>query len=180
MSSFEDRVSGIVQSVLSDSTQLPAEFVSALPQIVAQNPVPVAKTSGMRLASGNRTADVSTTGTTFAAGADLLSSALRFTATGSNNYIVRAHAWGWTNDTNAAENILRLNYDGADGGFMAGAHLEVATHYAPVTGVALISPAAGSHSINVRLTVSAGTGTVKGGTGGAGASLAIVVTVEVA
>ena len=38
--SFEDRVSEVVRGILSDSTQLPAEFISSLPQIVAQNPVP--------------------------------------------------------------------------------------------------------------------------------------------
>lgn len=46
--SFDDRVNAALQQILSDPIQLPAEFISFLPQIVAQNPVPSAETFNVR------------------------------------------------------------------------------------------------------------------------------------
>ena len=178
--SFDDQVTSIVQKILSDSTQLPSEFISSLPQIVAQNPVSTAKTSGMRIASATTTSTVTTTGTTFAGGTDILGSALKFTASGSNSYIVRVSALAWQNSV-INENFAKLNLDGADGGFMAAAHIEVAGHLECLAGVAYITPAAGEHSVNVRVhSNAAGTLTVLGGAGGAASNLPIIVTIEVA
>lgn len=179
MSSFEDRVSGIVQSVLSDSTQLPAEFVSALPQIVAQNPVPKPLVSGARIAYGIKTANVTTTGTTFAAGTDILATALKFSASGSNTYILRVHAPGWSNSAAGNLNIIRMNLDGADNGVMAYGNAPAIDYNMDLSAAGAFTPSVGEHSVNARFTVGAGTGTIQGGSGGAGLSLAIIVTLEV-
>lgn len=178
--SFDDRVNAALQQILSDPIQLPTEFVSALPQIVAQNPVAVAHTSGMRIAKGTKASSVATTGTTFAAGADLLASALQFTAVGGNSYIVRVSAPFWQNSAAANGCDLRLNLDGADAGFVARITSPAINAGVPCVGVGYFTPSAGSHTVNIRLSVSAGTGTVQAGSGGAGTNLPIVVTIEVA
>lgn len=171
MSSFEDAV----RSVLADPMNLPAEFLDYVGvQYPAQNGLPTAKTSGQRLAVSTRNANVTTTGTTFAAGTDLLSSAIEFTATGNNSYILRVHSPEWF--ISVAGNIfLHLNLDGADQTSFAAA----TSPTGPLNGVAYIAtPAAGEHSVNARLVVSTGTGTVAGAS--ASSLLPIVATLEVA
>ena len=178
--SFDERVNESVQQILSDTTQLPAEFISYLPQIVAQNPVTTAKTSGVRLAYGTNTSNVSTTGTTFGTGADLLSTALEFTATGSNSYIVRVSARTWNNSLAVGTNQLNINLDGADKGqFASWGGIANSGPQLDAAGL-IITPSAGGHSVNVRLFVTSGTGIVAGGVGGAGADVPILVTIEVA
>lgn len=177
MSSFEDRVSEVVQSILSDSTQLPAEFVSALPQLVAQNPVAEAPTG--IIAYGIRTSAVSSAGTTFAGGADLLSSVLSFSSDGKSDYLVTVCSSGWSNSTASTTQWLRINLNGADAGSIVGVTgLAAGQQYSLNVAGQLTKPSAGSHTLNVRLMVSGGTGTVQGGSGGAGANLPILVALQ--
>ena len=161
---------------------LPAEFLDYQIQYQAQNTLPVAKTSGMRLASGTKAASVTATGTTFAAGTDVLASALEFTASGSNNYIVRIGAAEWFTNTAGAANFLHVNLDGADAGIICQTTFTATNQGTPCVAFAELGtiPAAGEHSVNVRLRVNSGTGTVLGGAGGAGVQLPIIVTLEVA
>lgn len=133
--------------------------------------------SGGRLAYGTNTNQISTTGTTFATGADLLAAALQFMATGTKSYIVRVFAPAW-NNSGANTNNLNLNLDGTNAGIMAGS--TAGGIAIPCMGMAFFTPSAGSHSVNVRLTVSAGTGFVYGGAAGAGANFPILITLEVA
>lgn len=158
---------------------LPPETLGFLQQFIASNPVSLAKSSGARLALVTRAAAVSTAGTTFATGADLLSSAITFTATGANTYILRVAAPWWGN-TAVAQNALRVNLDGADGGFISAGNIAAAGGVLPCAGAFTLQPSVGSHSVNVRLTVGGGTGTVQGGAGGAGVAGPIIVTLEVA
>lgn len=131
--------------------------------------------------SGINTAAVTTTGTTFAAGADLLVSALSITADGTSRYLVRVRASTWTNSVTTAASQIRLNIDGADGGIIAAYTPATASNLMGlcaegVTGVL----SAGSHTINVRLMVTAAsTGTVNAGLGGAAANLPLLVAVAV-
>lgn len=164
---------------MSDSTQLPAEFMNALPQIVAQNPVPTAPISGYRLAKGTVSSDVTTTGTTFAGGTDILATAFEFSATGNNDYIFRVSAAGWYLSTTAAALALHLNLDGADNKIFAQTTSTTANAVYPLSAAAYISkPSTGEHSVNARLTVGAGTGTIPASS--AGGYLPIIITLEVA
>ena len=136
---------------------------------------------GGRIAYGTRTSTVSTAGTTFGTGADLLSSALSFMADGSSDYLISVASSGWQNSTNATTQWLRINLDGADAGSIIGVtNLAAGVQYALAGLGFLTKPTAGNHTLNVRLMVSGGTGTVQGGTGGAGGNLPIIVTIEVA
>lgn len=178
MGAFEDKVRG----VLSDTMNLPDDFLSMIPQYVAQNPVPLARTSGTRIASGTNASTVATTGTTFGTGADLLASPLTFTADGKTDYLLRVSAVGWS--INAGTNWLYMhaNLDGADAGLIAQEWSDTATgfHRLFVGGV-LLKPSSGSHTVNARVrTGGAYTLTVTGGAGGVGASTPIFVSLEVA
>lgn len=133
---------------------------------------------GTVLAYGTKASAVSTSGTTFAAGADLLAAALSFTADGTSDYLVRVGCDAWTN-TAIAACFLNLNLDGADAGFVQTWNCPTANFSAPVSGsTPILAPAAGSHTVNVRLRVSGGSGAVNGGAGGAGSHRPILVTVE--
>ena len=176
MSSFEDRVTSVVRGILSDSTQLPAEFVSSLPQVVAQNPVSVSPVGIIAYAS--KTSSVSTTGITFGTGADILASPLSFSADGKSDYLVWVVGRDWFN-SGTNRNELHFNLDGSDAGFIAQSIFAVATNGLPLTVAGVLpKPSSGSHTINVRLVVNAGTGTIDGGTGGAGASPPILVFLQ--
>jgi hypothetical protein len=135
---------------------------------------------GSVIAQGTKTANVATTGTTFATGADVLAAPLSFTADGSSNYVIRVEATDWFAAPAGVLNV-NLNLDGADAGGISVA--------SPGTGVAaslgastiLLSPSAGTHTVNARLFVTSGsgsTGTIEGGSGGAGAKRPILVSIE--
>jgi hypothetical protein len=131
------------------------------------------------IAWDKKTASVSTAGTTFAAGADVLAAALTFTADGVSTYRVRIEADAWGTNTASDGVQARLNLDGADGGFMAIGSLLGANQQLPLNGSLIIAPAAGAHTVNVRLTaLVGGTATISGGAGGAGAHAPIVVSIE--
>lgn len=130
------------------------------------------------IAYGIKTSTVTTTGTTFATGADILTSALSFTADGTSSYLIRCIGVDWQNSGASNTNDLRLNLDSADGGFMALWTCPGVSNLAPVTGYILITPSAGTHTVNARFTVSAGTGTITAGSGGAGNRGPAVVTIE--
>ena len=139
---------------------------------------------GGRIAYGTNTSAVSTAGTTFAGGADLLATPLKFTATGSNSYIVRVSAQQWGNSGAAGTGSqLRINLDGADAGLFANMQVQVAGDSAEILNATayLATPSAGAHTVNVRLVVGGtGTASVASGAGGAGATLPILVTLEIA
>ena len=169
-----------VYDVLSDTLNLPEDFLDYVGiQYPAINPISTAKTSGMRIAYATRNANIATAGVTFGTGVDLLTTPIQFTAQGSQNYIFRVNATGWFN-TNVAQNQLRMNLDGADNGFLALCTIPAANETMPVIAAGIFTPTVGEHSVNARLTVTAGTGTVQGAGGGAGNALPIVVTLEVA
>lgn len=128
------------------------------------------------LVNGTRAAVVSTAGTTFAAGADVLTSALSFTADGVSSYRIRAEGADWGN-TGVNANILRLNLDGADGGYLGIWNCPIANASTPLVCSITITPAAGNHTVNARLTTNAGTASINGGTAGAGNRGPILVTV---
>ena len=169
-----------VRSVLVDTLNLPAEFLDYVGiQYPSQNVLAVAKTTGERLATGTTDSNVSTTGTTFGTGADVLGTALEFTVTGNNNYIVRMFGPNWSNSTAGDGCQLRVNLDGADAGGMGQYTSATAGALAPCVGIGFITrPATGSHSVNVRLVaVTGGTATIQAG---AGSPLQAIVTLEVA
>lgn len=118
----------------------------------------VAWVPGGRIAYGTNTNSVSTAGTTFAAGADLLATPLKFTATGSNSYILSVFAPAWFN-TGAFLNVLHLNVDGVDNDLFCYANLFANTN-APLADATIFTPSAGNHTVNVKLVVTGGTGTI--------------------
>lgn len=124
----------------------------------------------------------STGGTTFATGISLLQSSLSFTADGATDYVVRCSAPAWYNGSAAVRNYAELNLDGADGGLITERLWETGNQPTPFSGAAMIWPRLGSgtHTVNVTLYVSGGTGVVAGGAGGAGVLLPILVSVEAA
>lgn len=129
-----------------------------------------------------RTSSVSTTGTTFAGGADVLASALSFTADGISDYI--ATLSGYVGGTNGFGGNIALNLDTADGGWVHRWILDSADTSAEFSGLNLrtiiVAPAAGAHTVNFRaVSASAsGTFTVTGGAGGAATARPILATVE--
>ena len=174
-SSFEEAV----KAVLSDTLNLPAGFLDYVGiQYPAQNVLPVAKTSGQRLAVDTSTvSNVTATGTTFGTGTDVLATAIEFTATGNNNYIVRLFGNAFSNGTSGDGAQLRVNLDGADGGGMGETISAANSQWVPCVGVGYISrPSPGEHSVNVRLlAVTGGTATMT-----ASSTSPIIVTLEVA
>ena len=134
---------------------------------------------GGRIAHGTNTSGATTSATTFGTGVDLLSTALKFTATGSSDYIIQAFAPNWSNSVSGNENILHVNLDGADAGVMAYMAIPAVSFPNVLTALGYITkPALGAHTVNVRLRVTAGTATVGAGAGGANVNLPIVVTLE--
>ena len=138
--------------------------------------------SGARIAYGKATANVTTTGTTFAGGADLLASALNFNADGSSDYILKVSAVDASHSVSTAYWYLHANLDGADAGFFSQVQSPAANSGMPVAARALIvAPSAAAHTLNVRVRGgTAGTTTIVGGAGGANTAMPIVVTLEVA
>jgi hypothetical protein len=133
---------------------------------------------GQVLQKGKKTSNVSTSGTTFGAGADLLAADLTFTADGTSDYGLFVSASRWQNSTSGAVNELDIKLDGADQG-------EIAQLVAPAANVGdtlcclgvIQAPAAGAHTVNARMYATAGTATAAAGTGGAGGSSPILVMV---
>lgn len=168
-----------VRAVLADTQNLPADLLDFMLQHQAQNGLPVAKTSGQRIVSGTRGTNVSTAGLTFAAGADVLGTALEFSATGNNDYIVRMFAPNWSNSVAGDGCQLLVNLDGGSAGGMGLYASTTAGAQAPCVGVGYITkPTTGEHSVNVRLVaVTGGTATIQAG---AGSPLQAIVTLEVA
>lgn len=165
-----------VRSVLSDTMNLPPELLDYLIQYSAVNPVSSAARGGDLIASETHTPNVTSTGTTFATGTDILTSSLGFTAQGGNSYKLVVSGRDWSNSGTGNRNILRLNLDGADAGIFADATLDTASFPYPLMyqGV-ILTPAAGNHTINVRLCVTSGTATIDNGGGGAGTSTPLLV-----
>ena len=144
----------------------------------ANGKIPASLLSTTTIVSGTRTSSVATSGTTFATGSDLLSTALSFSATGSSNYLVIVGADYQTNSVAAGQNVLHVNLDGADVGFFNLSTLAAAGNGYPCTAIApIVAPSAGAHTLNVRLRVQSGggTATVAGGAGTAGNGAPIVV-----
>ena len=129
-----------------------------------------------------RTTNVTTTGTSWAAGADLLASALTITADGASRYLVRVRAPSWSNSVSGVSNNLSLNIDSADQGIMAYWVSPAAGGNGSalcVEGVTAVL-SSGSHTINVRFWVGgASTGTVFAGAGGAATNTPLLVAVAV-
>lgn len=137
--------------------------------------------SGDRIAYGKNTGAVSTSGTTFATGADILASPLSFTADGVRDYILKVFGPRWYNASAAANSIVEANLDGADAGRIGLFTSATAGAATPLSAAALlVAPAAGAHTINARLLVGGGTATIQGGAGGLVTELPISVTLEVA
>jgi hypothetical protein len=134
-----------------------------------------ADTLGRAIASGTRTSSVTTSGTTFATGADLLASTLSFTADGVSNYLILVNAPTWNNSV-AGTMFLELNLDGVETGVIASSSSGAASTALTAKGV-LITPAAGSHTVNIRLHTTAGTASVQGGSGGGGNYFPILVAI---
>lgn len=133
------------------------------------------------IAYGKNTNSVSTAGTTFGTGADLLAAALNFTADGVSDYIVRAFACDWRNDTLGDEARLHINLDGADAGLFANSRATVNTNdFKPLSSAGVIlAPAAGAHTVNARLRANTGgTALVEAGAGGVGNVAPLLVTIE--
>jgi len=167
---------GVTRLDLRDGINLTWVMTRVAGKVVATPSVSVIP--GAVLARGFRTANVSTVGTTFATGADLLASPLSFTADGTSSYLVHVAAELWLNGVGGSVNFLRLNLDGADAGILLASTCDVANANYPCQAAGVLTPAAGPHTMNVRLTVSASTGTVAGSTGGANVAVPIIVTVE--
>lgn len=124
---------------------------------------------------GTESSTVSTTGTTFAAGQDVLASALSFTAISGVKYRVRISAPSQFATTTSGGD-LHLNLDGADDGIIASYRISAQT---PVVAETIISPSAGAHTVNIRLVAGSGTTfSVQASTGGAGNDLATYVIIE--
>lgn len=135
---------------------------------------------GMVIAYGKKTSSVTTTGTTFAAGADVLASALNFTADGSSDYIVEGRGPAWNI---SAGNSLRceLNLDGSADGFAQSQDPNTGGSGAdmPFCPFAIVAPAAGAHTANLRVYASgAATCIVRGGVGGSATYLPASVVVR--
>lgn len=137
-------------------------------------------------AYGKRTtgSPISTSSTTFAGGVNLLGSNLSFVADGTSDYLVEVSAPAIQNSANGGETILNLVLDGSDAGSF---YILVAANAGSQNqgpglhsrGV-LVAPSAGAHTVNIRLWVSAGTGLVQFGAGGAGNDAPLVVTIMAA
>jgi hypothetical protein len=125
------------------------------------------------VATGVITGNVTTTGTTFGTGTDVLASALTFVADGASNYLVTLYAIAWSEDSSNSV-LLHLNLDAVDAGLCTGASLPGAGF--DMVGFAsayLPAPSAGTHTVNLRMLVSAGTGTLQANTSRPG-----LVTIE--
>ena len=127
------------------------------------------------------TGTVTSSGTSFSGGADLLASAMNFTADGTSDYGVYCVATAMGDATSGDGCQLRLNLDGADQGVMAQSLSAITSSLNTLTAVGIIPAAVatvGVHTINVRLNaITGGTASVVGGPGGAGSNAPLAVFV---
>lgn len=131
------------------------------------------------LVSGTKTSNVTTTGTTFATAASLLSSPLSFTADGTSSYLVRVNARAWFNSGAGNLNILYISLDSSQNATIATYSTPTANYESPLSVAGLlVTPSAGTHTINARFAVNAGTGTIYGGSGGASNNAPIYLTLS--
>lgn len=149
--------SGLVNADIASGAAISASKISGLPSPVVGSPV---------------TTTVTTTGTTYATGADVLSSALSFTADGASSYVVTVRASSWATDTAGHSARVSLNLDSAQGELMGEFYPGGMNYYVPLNASAVVvAPSAGTHTVNVKLWCG-GSGTSKivagasGGTGG--------------
>lgn len=127
------------------------------------------------VAHGTKTTTTSTSGTNFAGGADVLTSALSFTAIAGATYAFRIAASNWGTVSSGA-GFLALNLDGTESGLIASLSTG---QFPPLSTWTLFSPSAGAHSVNARLWSGVtGTVSVQGGDGVAGDLGPIVATIE--
>jgi hypothetical protein len=112
------------------------------------------------LAFGTNPNTVSTAGTTFGTGANLLPANITFTADGVSSYVVQALAGAWYSTTGTASVNLSLVLDGAQSVFMGSAYVPANQAPVPFAYQGVVTPAQGSHTVNVRLYCSAGTAKV--------------------
>lgn len=166
-----------VYNVLADTTNLPDGFLSGLQQWLITNPVANAPASGDLVAYGTATT-LTTTGTTFATGANLLAADLPFNAPTGRDYVLRVSAPLWSTATVGDPPILHISLDGADQGIIAQGS-DGDAHCGPLLVEGLVLVAAGPHTINATLVSTAGAlATVTGSVGGAGSFVPIVVSLK--
>lgn len=124
-------------------------------------------------------ASVASAGGTFAAGADILNSAISWTADGTSDYLVVIMAPSMNCSSASGGVVLSHNLDTADAGTMTSSFAVGASTYVPCFGAIIVSaPAAGAHTTNVRVHAdTAGTATVSGGAGGAATAAPITVLI---
>jgi len=136
--------------------------------------------SAVIVARGTRAAVVSTVGTTFATGADVLAGDLAFTADGVSNYMLEVSARGWIANVVGQYVQMEVKLDGADYGSMALKVSEAAPLLAQTLEARayIAAPASGAHTINARILVSGGgaTGQIAAGAGGPLTDLPVLVT----
>ena len=155
-----------------------ATYNGTLAQFLAgQSPI----VPGTTLIYGTATTNTTATGTTWGTGTDVLNAALTFQADGVSDYEVTVSSPVIQNSSGGGSATrVSLNLDGADGGKFAEYTENTANSAVPFTASGFISkPSAGAHTVNVRLWVSGGTGTLQGGAGGAGATEPCLVTLSV-
>lgn len=134
--------------------------------------------SGAVLAKGKEEANVTSSGTTFAGGTDILGTALTFTADGTSDYLVRVSAPYCSNASSSTNMYLHVNLDGSDNGYAQISTVTAGAAYGCDRSLLIPAPSAGSHTVNVRMRVDSGTGTVVAGAGGSGNAVPILVAVE--
>lgn len=172
------------EQYLTVAGSLPASYID---NTVDASLVTVAQTAnttgttfpGVPVAYGKRTSNVSSSGTSFGTGADILAAALPFNANGTSDYMVRLSCEYVTQNTNNDGAFFHINLDGSDAGLMriVTVAAAAAAYSGDVTGV-LVAPSAGAHTLNVRLRVDAGSATIQGGAGGSGAVVPILVSLQ--
>ena len=136
--------------------------------------------AGSVVGHATNTSSATTSGTSFAAGADILAADLSFIADGTSDYLVTVSARQWSNTgTSLPHNRLSLKLDGADAGVFIDTSLATGQAVVVSGSVVIAAPSAGAHTVNGRFWVSAGTGTLTAGAGGAGGGVStpLVVTV---
>ena len=163
-SNFPDEV----RSILSDTGNLPSDFLNFIVQWNVSNPVQGQPGTPFTLIGfKTNTSSVTTSGTTFGTGADLAATAISFTDAGSGTYMLSVRAPFWSSGVGSGV-VLRLNLDGADKGQFASSvptQVTGGTESFSADGVFQVAP--GNHTINARLvSLSGATATIGAGGGG--------------
>lgn len=125
---------------------------------------------------GKQTADRVTSGTSYAGGIDLLSSDFSFTADGTSSYVVELLAPGST-VTVTQQLQFALKLDSAQSVFMGYQTVQSGGPSQVIRAHGVITPAAGSHTVNVRFWLtSAANGTIYAGTSLTNSTILVMVT----